>query len=444
MLLREVSAILRDMDNLEEGGKWELDLDKARALSVQAATVFQPRTPVSTHEFFAGRWGQMTTLADAVGQAGLHVVIYGERGVGKSSLANIVRPVLQVFDRHQADETALLQRIIVKKNANSGDTFSSIWERLIEDLTWEDGRPGIGILPAKRDTYKLREAFGFSKTITVDDARKILTTLAGSVFIVDEFDRAAKEVGLPFTDLMKALADAGANSTIILVGVSETIDQLLSDHASINRSLVQILLPRMESGELREILTKAEGALPIKFSDEAANLIVNLSQGLPHYTHLLGLNAVRIAAKRLSAYIERGDVFGALKEAVRQAEQSVRDKHSKAVHSAHTDALYRHVLLAAALAAARSHDARGFFIPSALATPLGKILGRDVQIATFNGHLTEFSDEKRGSLLERVGQARAYRYRFRDPLLVPFVFMDAVAQGIVTDEQLADLLGGEF
>ncbi|HEV7843392.1 MAG TPA: hypothetical protein VGO69_06825, partial [Pyrinomonadaceae bacterium] len=78
----------------------------------------------------------------------------------------------------------------------------------------------------------------------------------------------------------------------------------------------------MEPGELREILTKAEGSLPIRFSDEAANLIVNLSQGLPHYTHLLGLNAVRIAAKRLSAYIERADVFGALKEAVRQAEQS--------------------------------------------------------------------------------------------------------------------------
>src|SRR5581483_9127859 len=183
----------------------------------------------------------------------------------------------------------------------------------------------------------------------------------------------------------------GTESTIILVGVSDTIDQLISDHASISRSLVQILLPRMEPNELREILTKAEKTLPIKFSDEAANLIVNISQGLPHYTHLLGLHSVRIAASnRFSAYIERDDVFAALKEAVKQAEQSVREKQSKAVHSAHKDALYRHVLLACAIAAARSHDALGYFTPSALVEPLKKVLNRDVQIATFNNHLSEF------------------------------------------------------
>src|SRR5947209_14540857 len=110
------------MNDREEASKWELDLDKARALEVQTATVFQPRTPVSTREFFAGRWGQITTLADAVGQAGLHVVIYGERGVGKSSLANIVKPVIQVFDGQHSSEPEVPQRIIVKKNANSGDT----------------------------------------------------------------------------------------------------------------------------------------------------------------------------------------------------------------------------------------------------------------------------------------------------------------------------------
>jgi hypothetical protein len=45
--------------------------------------------------------------------------------------------------------------------------------------------------------------------------------------------------------------------------------------------------------------------------------------------------------------------------------------------------------------------------------------------------------------LERTGQARAYRYRFHDPLLVPFVFMDALNTGMITDENLA-LLGAEF
>jgi len=43
-------------------------------------------------------------------------------------------------------------------------------------------------------------------------------------------------------------------------------------------------------------------------------------------------------------------------------------------------------------------------------------------------------------VLDRAGQARAYRYRFRDPRLVPSIFMDAVAAGLLFDEQLADML----
>jgi len=90
--------------------------------------------------------------------------------------------------------------------------------------------------------------------------------MPGSVFIVDEFDRAANETSGNFTDLMKGLSDFSVDCTIILVGVSDTVDQLIADHASISRSLVQILLPRMVEKELREILSTAEKALDIGFS----------------------------------------------------------------------------------------------------------------------------------------------------------------------------------
>jgi hypothetical protein len=56
-----------------------LSQDEAQALSIAAGSVFQPRAPVSTREFFAGRWEQLTTVADAVAQKGLHIVIFGER-----------------------------------------------------------------------------------------------------------------------------------------------------------------------------------------------------------------------------------------------------------------------------------------------------------------------------------------------------------------------------
>jgi len=143
-------------------GRLRLTEDAAMKLEVQAAKAFQPRAPITTKELFAGRWDQITTLADAVSQPGLHVVIYGERGVGKTSLANVVRPIIFAFDSPLPDESdedteqnddaangreKTPQRIVIKANANSGDSFSSIWEKLFENLTWVDDAIGIGFRP---------------------------------------------------------------------------------------------------------------------------------------------------------------------------------------------------------------------------------------------------------------------------------------------------------
>jgi hypothetical protein len=197
----------------------------------------------------------------------------------------------------------------------------------------------------------------------------------------------------------------------------------------------------MKPGELTLIISNAEKSLNVEFTEEATNLIVHISQGLPHYTHLIGLHAVRAAAqKRFSRQIRREDVFIALEEATKQAEQSARERHTKATHSSHKDALYRQVLLACAVAAAQSDDALGFFTPASVVEPLSLILNRTVEIATFNSHLSEFCQEKKGPVLERDGQPRAYRFRFHDPMVVPFGFMDAVAKGMVTEAQLASML----
>jgi hypothetical protein len=46
-----------------------LSFEEAQKLSLAAGKVLlQPRTPITTRELFAGRWSQLTTLADAVGQ----------------------------------------------------------------------------------------------------------------------------------------------------------------------------------------------------------------------------------------------------------------------------------------------------------------------------------------------------------------------------------------
>ena len=263
------------------------------------------------------------------------------------------------------------------------------------------------------------------------------------VFVFDEFDRVPRKTAKPFTDLIKALSDYATPSTVILVGVSETVDDIISDHASIHRALIQVPMPRMKPDELRDILKKAEAALTVTFDERAASRIVQMSQGLPHYTHLVGQTAVRCACDDRTRHVGREHVNKAFIQAVNNAYQSIQTSYSNATHSAHPDALYRQVLLACAMAAYSAKDDQGLFQAVHLVEPLSIVLAKTVQISTFNKHLTEFCEDKnRGHALERKGQQRSYRYRFVDPLMPPYVIMKGLSSRLLTDDQLRDLEEG--
>ena len=58
---------------------------------------------------------------------------------------------------------------------------------------------------------------------------------------------------------------------------------------SVERALVQSKMQRMSLEELREIITKGLERLNMAIDENALKHISLVSQGLPHYTHLLGL-----------------------------------------------------------------------------------------------------------------------------------------------------------
>src|SRR4051812_43252255 len=107
------------------------ELAKLQRLAA-VGTAFTPSTPVSKLDMLAGRMPQLTDIVTAVGTAGQHVGLYGERGVGKTSLANVLA---EVFHRTHAET----RHRAVLVNCTTDDTFETIWRSVFLDLGVEFG-----------------------------------------------------------------------------------------------------------------------------------------------------------------------------------------------------------------------------------------------------------------------------------------------------------------
>ena len=70
------------MDDISSG--------EMREKAFMLGTVFKPSAPINREDLFAGRLSQIRDVVDAINQQGQHAVLYGKRGVGKTSLANMI------------------------------------------------------------------------------------------------------------------------------------------------------------------------------------------------------------------------------------------------------------------------------------------------------------------------------------------------------------------
>lgn len=394
--------------------------DEARELRLRATERFKPASPITIFEFFSGRLDQLDKTYEAIFQEGQHVVLFGERGVGKTSLANIIGPYAAAYSGTNL--------IIGKVNCDGTDTFDSVWEKVLSELAWTEEKQKVGFAgEAIKERRSIAERL--SANATPNDVRKVLASLAVPVVLIfDEFDRLPPEVAKQFTDVIKALSDYSVPSTVILVGVADTVTRLIKDHASIDRALVQIPMPRMSDDELTQILTSAAEALDMDISDEAIQKIVRLSQGLPHYTHLVGLASFKDALNHLSRKVIVANVDAGLKSAVDGAQHSIKAAHHKATSSSRQDALFKQVLTACALA---PKDQLSYFRAADVAPNMSTIMGRRYDIPAFARHLKEFCSVSRGRILERVGESRNIAYRFTNPLMEPYVVMLAMSEGLI-------------
>jgi Cdc6-like AAA superfamily ATPase len=254
----------------------------------------------------------------------------------------------------------------------------------------------IGFLRGAEDQTKTLIELLPSGPASPDAVATLLAVLPPyCVLIFDEFDRLRPSQTASFADFVKSLSDRGSQSTVVLVGVAEDINSLILSHASVERCLRQIRLQRMSEQELAQIIDEGLAAANFSLeSDSPKNRILAVSQGFPHYTHLLGLYAARTALDDTRTVINNMDVIRGTSTAVDRAEQSHLDLYYKATTGTKKTNLWKQVVAACALAEA---DERGYFSGRAVQESLSGILNRPIIQQTVAFHLGKLTEESRGA-----------------------------------------------
>ncbi|HKZ96777.1 MAG TPA: ATP-binding protein, partial [Hyphomicrobiaceae bacterium] len=148
--------------------------DDWNALDVEITEAFTPGAPIKERDLFAGRQPQIALLTDAVRRAGHHAVIYGEPGVGKSSLANTFALGMHSPTRHL---------IYQKVKAEPNDSFTSLWKKVFKRLSYQTEVDGI--------TVTRRVSEDYSGELDADDVQIELSNFSLNstpVVVIDEFN----------------------------------------------------------------------------------------------------------------------------------------------------------------------------------------------------------------------------------------------------------------
>lgn len=285
---------------------------------------FNTNSPIGPG-MFAGRYHELVVteklLIQTKANKGHGFLLTGQRGIGKTSLLNLVKYKAEgdidvneqnlnflVVDIDVTKETT--QQILIKKIeialkrklAKSEKTraiFGEIWS-----FVGRIEAAGVKVnTNSTNDNELIFEEFCYSLADTLNrvtkttDKSKFDSSYDGLLIMIDEADNACPELDLgTFVKLLYERLQK-EKTQHLMVGISglPNTKQVLSDsHPSSIRIFDELVLDRLEEADIKYVIervlehSKDINGFETKISERAEKLLINLSEGFPHFIHQYG------------------------------------------------------------------------------------------------------------------------------------------------------------
>lgn len=391
---------------------------EAKIVKSGIRNVFTPHMPIQSSALFFGRQKEVASIIEHLNTPGQHALLFGDRGVGKSSLANIASDLLL---------KRFVEGQLFKKRCDSTDTFVSVVSDPLRTVGIDTSvigssaartegagaSLGIPLVGAKVDSHTTKvQSFAATKDHASPSwVAEKLRSISG-LLLVDEVDalQDPRDRHL-LAEFVKQLSDNGSRLKVLLVGIADTGADLIAGHPSVNRCLKETRLKRMDDKELREIIDGGEAKTGLRYSSTAKDRIAAVSSGYPHFTHLLALKSAEDAIAADKKDISVGDVAASTRRAVDDAEGSLKRAYDEAVRSHQTEE-YRRILCAAAECGADEFKA------AELRAAYARIWGVEIVQSALNNYFIKLVSPDDSRVLRRLAKGV---YRFNDPRMPSFI-----------------------
>ncbi|MBF7012297.1 ATP-binding protein [Novosphingobium resinovorum] len=305
---------------------------------------FTPAQPVSKADHLFGRDTKLRLIKRAIDSPGKHVFIFGDRGVGKTSLAKTAAQI-------HLDLMSELPIVACQAETQSEELVEAICREIHKtkrlqtegqiDLTKSIETPPLIAPPAIRN---INDAILTIKSETSELSKP-------TVVIIDEFDQISDDKVKKFVaDLIKQLSDQEIKLRLFICGIGKSLEELIGVHLSTDRYLSTIELEKIPHDARWKILQSALSHFGIEFDRNSIVRIGQISDGYPYYIHLIGekifweiFDDDRLVTKISSDHYDRG-----IKAAIEESQTSLKQAYDMATQKHGNSEDYEEVLWAVA------------------------------------------------------------------------------------------------
>jgi uncharacterized protein len=303
---------------------------------IKARLLFLPSTPIREPSRLYGRAEQLERIRRELRSPGRSVFIFGDRGVGKTSLAQTAafsedntEKDPELVRCYQADFSQLITK--VARHFMGMPHYAKEVRKKVLEL--KIGGAAGHIL--HRVETQPNELVRIEPLYAVDLLKQVVAANSVPVVVVDEMDLASPQLKQDLAHFIKQLGDEDCPVKFIFTGIAKDVDELLSAHQSASRAVASVRLEPLVVGDLLRILDNGFRSLDIGVPDIIKKRIALMSDGFAYFTHLLGL---KLAERALDAGVDQvGETLleNAIADAVADTEVELKRPYELAVKKYH-------------------------------------------------------------------------------------------------------------